>query len=132
MKDSTPLWPLVLYFAGVVWLVATMLGISFLLGSRHKGRATDQPFESGIVSMGAARLRFPAKFYLVAMFFVIFDLEAVYIFAWAIAFRYVGWSGYFEVLIFIGVLIAALVYLWRIGALDWGPRPHRIDASLRR
>jgi NADH-quinone oxidoreductase subunit A len=63
-----------------------------------------------------------AKFYLVAMFFVIFDLEAVFVIAWALAARPLGWAGYIEILIFIGVLMAALVYLWRLGALDWGTR----------
>ena len=62
-----------------------------------------------------------AKFYLVAMFFVIFDLEAVFIFAWAIAARELGWAGYCEILVFIAILLAALAYLWRLGALDWSP-----------
>jgi len=116
------LWPLVVYFIAVVALVTAMLGSSYVLGPRHAEKATIQPFESGIVSVGSARLRFPAKFYLIAMFFVIFDLEAVFIFAWAIAFRSVGWAGYIEVLVFVAVLMAALTYLWRVGALDWGPR----------
>jgi len=130
-----PLWPLVLYSAAVIGLIAVMLGSSYLLGSRHESKATVQPFESGIVSVGSAHLRFPAKFYLVAMLFVIFDLETVFIFTWAIAFRDVGWAGYIEVLIFIGVLVAALIYLWRCGALDWGPRRERLiplDRELRR
>ncbi|MBP1624424.1 MAG: NADH-quinone oxidoreductase subunit [Acidobacteria bacterium] len=70
---------------------------------------------------GSARLHFSAKFYLIAMFFVIFDLEAVFIFAWAVAVPELGWMGYLEVLIFIIVLAATLIYLWRLGALDWGP-----------
>ena len=74
------------------------------------------------MTVGYARFRFPVKFYLVAMFFVIFDLETVFIFAWAVAFRDVGWVGYIDMLVFVGVLVAALVYLWRLGALDWGPR----------
>jgi NADH-quinone oxidoreductase subunit A len=114
------LWPLLVYFAAVILLVATMLGLSYLLGQRHDQPATGQPYESGIVSTGSARLLLSADFYLVAMFFVIFDLEAVFLFAWAVAARQVGWAGYIEVLIFIGILVAALVYLWRIGALDWG------------
>jgi NADH-quinone oxidoreductase subunit A len=65
-------------------------------------------------------VRLSAKFYLVAMFFVIFDLEAIFIFAWAVAGRALGWAGYWEILIFSGVLMAALIYLWRLGALDWG------------
>ena len=129
---SNSLWPLALYVAAVVGLVLAMLGVSYVLGSRHEGRAAEQPFESGIVSVGSARLRFSAKFYLIAMFFVIFDLEAVYVFAWAIAFRNVGWAGYVEILIFIGILVAALAYLWRIGALDWGGRRERTGAAARR
>ena len=114
------LWPLVVYAALVAALVAAMLGLSYVLGQRHHDRSTDFPYESGILSEGSARVRLSFKFYLVAMFFVIFDLEAVFIFAWAVAVRETGWTGYIEVSIFIGVLLAALAYLWRVGALDWG------------
>lgn len=114
------LWPLGVYFAAVIVLAAGMIGVSYLLGERHKERATGEPYESGILTTGDARLRLSAKFYLVAMFFVIFDLEAVFIFAWAIAVRELGLMGYIEILVFIGILFAALVYLWRLGALDWG------------
>jgi NADH-quinone oxidoreductase subunit A len=75
-----------------------------------------------MVSTGQGRVRPDVKFYLVAMLFVIFDLEAVFIFAWSVSIRELGWPGYIEILIFIGVLLAALIYLWRLGALDWGPR----------
>lgn len=119
------LWPLVVYFVATVILVAAVLALSWALGERHREHATDEPFESGIVTVGYARFRLPAKFYLIAMFFVIFDLEAVFIISWGIAFRDVGWTGYAEVGVFIGVLLAALVYLWRIGALEWGPKGHR-------
>lgn len=114
------LWALGIYFAVVLLLVIAMLVASYLLGQRHDENATSSPYESGIVSEGSAHVRVPAKFYLVAMFFVVFDLEAAFIFAWAIAGRELGWSGYWEILIFMGVLIAALGYLWRLGALDWG------------
>ena len=113
------LWPLAVYAVIVGMLVVAMLGLSYVLGQRHQDRATGSPYESGILSEGSARVRFPAKFYLVAMFFVIFDLEAVFIFAWAIAVRETGWTGYAEVLLFIMVLLATLAYLWRVGALDW-------------
>jgi NADH-quinone oxidoreductase subunit A len=113
------LWPLAVYAAIVGMLVVAMLGLSYVLGQRHQDRATGSPYESGILSEGSARVRFPAQFYLVAMFFVIFDLEAVFIFAWAIAVRETGWTGYAEVLLFIMVLLATLAYLWRVGALDW-------------
>ena len=114
------LWPLVVYAAIVAVLVAAMLGLSYVLGQRHRDRSTDFPYESGILSEGSARVRLSFKFYLVAMFFVIFDLEAVFILAWAVAVRETGWTGYIEVSIFIAVLLAALAYLWRVGALDWG------------
>jgi NADH-quinone oxidoreductase subunit A len=116
------LWPLAVYAAIVGMLVVAMLGLSYVLGQRHQDRATGSPYESGILSEGSARVRFPAKFYLVAMFFVIFDLEAVFIFAWAIAVREAGWTGYAEVSLFIMVLLATLAYLWRVGALDWRQR----------
>src|SRR5262249_7716977 len=99
-----------------------MLAVSYLLGQRHLGRATGEPYESGIVSTGSAQLRCPAQFYLVAMLFVIFDLEAVFIFAWAVAFRELGWAGYAGAMVFIGVIVAALIYAWRVGALDWGSK----------
>lgn len=116
---ASPVWPLAVYFAAVIFLVLAMLGLSYVLGQRHKQRATGEPYESGIATTGSARIRYDVKFYLNAMFFVIFDLEAVFLFAWAVAFREVGWLGYAEALIFIFVLLAALIYLWRLGALDW-------------
>lgn len=117
--DSTVLWPLGVYFFAVVAIVAIMLLLSYVLGERHREKQTDEPYESGIVSTGTARVRFDIKFYLIAMFFVIFDLEAVFIFAWAVSIRENGWLGYGEMLVFIGILTATLVYLWRIGALEW-------------
>lgn len=74
-------WPLLVYFAFVIVMVAAILGVSYLLGQRHSEPATGEPFEGGIVSEGSARVRFSIRYYLVAMFFVIFDLEAVFLFA---------------------------------------------------
>lgn len=119
-------WPLVVYFALVGAVVAGMLGLSFVLGQRHHDRATGTPYESGIVSEGTARVRLSAKFYLVAMFFVIFDLEAVFLYAWSVSVREAGWLGYVEVLIFVGILIVTLAYLWRVGALDWRSGERRV------
>jgi NADH-quinone oxidoreductase subunit A len=118
-------WPLVVYFAFVVFLVTVVVIVSYLLGQRHSERATGEPYEGGIVSEGSARVRFSARYYLVAMFFVIFDLEAVFLFAWASAVRDLGWLGYCEVVVFVVVLVAALIYLWKIGALNWAQERRR-------
>jgi NADH-quinone oxidoreductase subunit A len=115
---DTALWPLAIYFFAVIALVTAMIVISIFLGERHKERTTGEPYESGIIITSSAYVRFDVRFYLIAVFFVIFDLEALFIFAWAVALRELGWTGYLEILIFIGVLVAALVYLWRIGALE--------------
>ena len=118
----------VLLLAGVAVAFAVgMLVFSVLLGVKaRRNPVKDSPYECGMAPQGEGSTRFSVKFYLVAMLFVIFDLEAVFIFAWAISFREVGWAGYIEVLIFIGILLAALAYLWRVGALDWSPpRRHR-------
>ena len=117
---DTALWPLAVFFGAVIVLVTVMITLSYFLGERHREKQTDEPYESGILSTGTARVRFDIKFYLIAMFFVIFDLEAVFIFAWAVSIREAGWPGYIEMLIFIGVLAAALIYLWRLKALEWG------------
>jgi NADH-quinone oxidoreductase subunit A len=117
---ESALWPLAVYFAAVVVVVTVMISLSYVLGERHREKQTGEPYESGIVSTGTARVRFDIKFYLMAMFFVIFDLEAVFIFAWAVSVRETGWAGYAEMLVFTGILLAALIYLWRLGALEWG------------
>jgi NADH-quinone oxidoreductase subunit A len=125
MVIPTLVWPLLVYFAGVLILVGGILGVSYVLGEHHKDHVTGEPYESGVVSTGSARVRFDAKFYLVAMFFVIFDLESMFIFAWAVAVREVSWPGYIAMLIFIATLLAALIYLWKQGALDWGSKRTR-------
>lgn len=119
------LWPLVLFFLVVLLIPAGMIVLSYLLGQRHSEHATGSPYESGIVSEGSAEARFSVRFYLIAMFFVVFDLEAVFIISWAIAAREVGWAGYLEILFFTIILVATLAYLWRLGALDWGPKTRR-------
>lgn len=127
--ETAVLGPLLIYFFAVMGLVVAMLLLSHLLGPRRHDRATDEPFESGIVSVGSARFQVTIPFYLVAILFVIFDLEAVFLFAWAIAFREVGWLGFIEVIVFIVILIAALIYLWRIGALDWKKDRPRVERA---
>lgn len=124
--QSIELWPLATYVAATLLIVAGMIGLSYILGQRHMGKATGEPYESGVASTGSAHVRFDVKFYLVAMFFVIFDLEAIFIFAWAVALRESGWAGYIEISCFIVILMGAFVYLWRSGALDWGSAGQRV------
>lgn len=128
--QSSAFWPLAVYLGAVLVLPVVMIGLSWLLGERHMARTTGEPFESGIPPTGSARMRFDAKFYLMAMFFVIFDVEAAFILSWAVAARELGWAGYAEVLLFIGILAVALAYLWRLGALDWGTLRQRADPRL--
>jgi NADH-quinone oxidoreductase subunit A len=113
-------WPFLVYAGAAVGVIAGMLGVSYVLGQRHMERETGEPFESGILQTGSARLRLSIQFYLVGMLFVIFDLEAVFIFAWAIAIRDAGWTGYIGVITFIGILVVGLVYEYKSGALDFG------------
>ncbi|BBT66905.1 MULTISPECIES: NADH-quinone oxidoreductase subunit A [Aeromonas] len=115
-------WAFTVYVIGAICICLTMIGLAALLGGRAYGRAKNKPFESGVDSVGNARLRFSAKFYLVAMFFVIFDVEALYLFAWSVSVRESGWVGFIEATIFITLLLVGLLYLWRIGALDWAPK----------
>jgi NADH-quinone oxidoreductase subunit A len=130
MQVSNPaVWPLAVFFILTVLLVVFILAFSFVLGQRHRSRATDEIFECGLVSTGSARVRFAAKFYLMAMFFVIFDLESVFILAWSVGARELGWIGYFELAVFIGILLAALFYLWRVGALEWGTLKQKKDVQ---
>jgi NADH-quinone oxidoreductase subunit A len=124
-ENITHFWSIAAYLGGVLFLLAFMLGIPWLLGGRAWGRAKNDPFESGVVSQGGARLRLSAKFYLVAMFFVIFDVEALYLYAWSVSVRESGWIGFAEAVMFIVILLAGLFYIVRIGGLDWAPEQRR-------
>ncbi len=131
LTQTITLWPLAVYFIVTIVIVSGMLGFSYVLGQRHHDRATNEPYESGIASTGSARMRFDAKFYLNAMFFVLFDLESVFVVAWAIALHSAGWTGFSVMSIFIAVILVALIYLWRSGALDWSPIGHGSHAVTR-
>ena len=119
-------WPFLIYAAAVLLVAAVMIGLSWVLGERHRDKLTDEPYESGIPPTGNARLRFSSHFYLIAIFFVIFDLDAVFVLTWAISFRELGVAGYIGILIFIGILLVVLVYEIGIKALDFGPHGRKI------
>jgi NADH-quinone oxidoreductase subunit A len=128
------IWPVVVYGALVVALVAAMVVLSYLLGPRHAQPGRNQPYESGIPPIGSAHFRYVARYYMVGVFFILFDVEAAILFTWAVAFREVGWSGYITAALFVVTLAAGLVYVWKLGGLDWyGGRPvirQAQDASL--
>ena len=113
------LGPFLLYASIVLTVVVVMLGLSFFLGQRINRKDKNTPFESGIISVGSAQFRMSVDFYLTAILFIIFDLEVVFLFAWAVSIREAGWLGFIEISVFSFILVIALIYLWRIGALDW-------------
>jgi NADH-quinone oxidoreductase subunit A len=110
------------YLFATAALVVALTVVTHLLGERHAQQGTSIPYESGILPTGSARLRFGADFYLIAMFFVIFDVSAVFIFAWAVAAMELGWTGYAAVAVFVAETVAGLAYIWRMGAFDAGAR----------
>lgn len=126
IHSNHQLWPLLLYAGIVFFLLVAILFLSYILGQHHHDPATSKPYEGGIEQTGSARLRFSAQFYLVAMLFVIFDVEAVFIILWALGFYELGWFGYAGVAIFIGQLVVVLIYEWGIGALDLGINAKKI------
>jgi NADH-quinone oxidoreductase subunit A len=125
-EQNIPFWPLLVFAFAVISLIGIMIGLSYFLGERHKEKRTDEPYESGMPPTGDARLRFSSGFYIIAMFFVIFDLDAAFIMLWAISFRELGLAGFIGILIFIGLLIVLLIYELSIGALDFGPDGKKI------
>jgi len=126
LSPWTPgVFSLSLYTAIVLTLIGLLLFLSTWLGDRRPNSEKLRPYESGIIPPGTARLRYPVPFYLVAIFFLIFDVEGAYIFAWAVTVEELGWQGWLQMSFFIVVLLIGLVYIWRKGALDWGPAAKR-------
>ena len=115
------LLPLVIYTAVAVLLIGVLLLAAWWLGAKSTNRNKELPYESGIVPTGDARLAYPVPFYLIAIFFIVFDVEAVFIFAWAAAWDALGIAGMVHITFFIVVLLLGLVWLWLKGGLDWGP-----------
>lgn len=131
-KETITFWPFLVYAILAFGIAGIMIILSWFLGERHKEKTTGEPYESGIPGTGNARLRFSSHFYLIAMFFVIFDLDAAFVIAWAISFREVGLAGYLGVLVFILLLVVVLIYELGIGALNFGPDGKKILKYKRR
>ena len=123
------LWPLLAYTVIVIVLIAGLLFASTLLGQKRQDHATHDVYESGIVPTGVAQIKIAVPFYLTAILFIIFDLEAAFLFAWAVSIREAGWLGFVEVFVFIFILIAGLLYLWRSGALEWRTQKQQDDKN---
>jgi NADH-quinone oxidoreductase subunit A len=115
------IFSLTIYVLLILIFIASQLFIAVWLGSKKKTVEKLRPYESGIIPTGTARLRYPVSFYLVAIFFLIFDVEGAFIFAWAIAHGGLGWAGWLQISFFIVLLLLGLFYIWRKGGLDWGP-----------
>jgi len=105
----------------IIILAIVLLFISSWLGEKRPNPEKLRPYECGIIPTGTARFRYPVAFYLIATFFLIFDVEAAYIFSWAIAFDRLGWSGWLQISFFILILLISLFYIWKKGGLEWGP-----------
>jgi NADH-quinone oxidoreductase subunit A len=123
MTGDLTLFRALLYIGSVLGIAGVLVFVSWILGQKHKEKVTGEPYESGIAPTGSPRVPFNIDFYMVGLLFVIFDLEAAFLFAWAISARRLGWQGYAGVMVFVGVLVVGLIYEWRQGALEFGPRP---------
>jgi len=114
-----------LYFPVLVQVIiaaavaAGLVGGSFALGKKIRGRVKDMPYECGITPTGTARERFSVKFYLVAMVFILFDIEAIFLYPWVVVYRELKFFGFFEMLIFIVLVLAGFFYIWKKGVIDW-------------
>jgi NADH-quinone oxidoreductase subunit A len=114
-----PSLAILVYLAAALAVIAAMLLVSHFAGER-RDRSGEQPYESGMLPTGSAEAPVSVRFYLIAMLFLIFDVEAAFVLAWTVAVRELGWAGFAEAALFIAVLVAAWLYVWRVGALDWG------------
>ena len=117
-------FPVLLQALVAMLLAAGLITVSHLLGKRVKNRVKDMPYESGIVPTGDARQRFSVKFYLVAMLFILFDIEAIFLYPWAVVFRELSMPGFVEMLIFVILILSGFFYIWKKGALDWSESDH--------
>ena len=111
--------PILVTFVLAAAVVALMVSIGRLLGPRRETASKGEAFECGNVASGSAWGRFSVKFYLIAILFIVFDVEVVFLYPWAVTFRQLGWFGFAEMLVFVSILGLALLYVWRKGALEW-------------
>jgi NADH-quinone oxidoreductase subunit A len=111
--------PLLLQFVIAAGLAGVIITLSTLVGRHKSTRAKDQPYECGVRPTGDARQPIPVQFYLVAMVFILFDIEAIFLYPWALVYHELRWFGFVEMMLYVGILLAGYLYLWKKGALDW-------------
>lgn len=116
LQDYTPI---LLHFIVVACLSGSILGLSALIGPKLKNKSKLAPYECGIAPTGTAQEPFTVKFYLIAMLFILFDVEVIFFFPWAIVFKELGSFGLIEMLTYVGILMAGYIYVWKKGALSW-------------
>ncbi len=129
---SADIFTLALYVLIATGLILLLMILARYLGQRTTSAVKGQPYESAILPTGDSRLREPVPFYLVAIFFIVFDLEAVFVVSWAVAYDLLGWAGFWQICFFIVILFLGLVYLWKMGGLDWGASGGRERMMTRR
>src|SRR5713226_8991357 len=112
-------FPVLVQIIIAVVIASALVAITFLLGKRVKDRVKDSPYECGIAPTGSARERFSVKFYLVGIVFILFDIETVFLYPWAVVFRELKMFAFVEMLLFIVLILAGFLYIWKKGALDW-------------
>jgi NADH-quinone oxidoreductase subunit A len=112
-------FPVLLQAMVAMALAAGLLTVSYLLGQRVRNRVKDMPYESGIVPTGDARHRFSVKFYLVGMLFILFDIEAIFLYPWVVVYRELKMLAVVEMLVFVVLILSGFFYIWKKGALDW-------------
>src|SRR5437764_702195 len=112
-------FPVLVQLVIAIAIAAGLIGVSFLLGKKVKDKVKESPYECGIAPTGSARDRFSVKFYLVAIVFILFDIEAVFLYPWAVVYRQLKIFGFFEMLLFIVLVLVGFFYVWKKGALDW-------------
>jgi NADH-quinone oxidoreductase subunit A len=122
--------PLLIHFLLAGALAVAIVILSWLIGYRRPTRAKLSPYECGMTPVGDARARFSVKFYMVAMLFILFDVEAVFLYPWAVILRDLakmgqGWFGLTEMLVYIGIVLVGFFYVWKKGVLDWGETSSR-------
>src|SRR4051794_13312627 len=118
-------WPVLLQVLIAMAVAAGMIGISYILGHKVRNRVKDMPYECGIEPTGSARQPFSVKFYLVGMLFILFDIEAIFLYPWAVVYRELKLFAFFEMLLFVLIVLCGFFYIWKKGVLDWSADQQR-------